>query len=151
MNKEKTAMFIGHKECYGVDEELIRKEIGWLICCGVTEFLNGGMGDFDIMCARMVKALKPQYPHIQSTLVIPYLTFKVRGENLFDSTLYPEGLEKYHFKAAIPARNKWMVENSRYALCYVDHDWGGAAKTYEKALAAGLEIVNIGKLSVGGE
>ena len=132
--RDKTATFIGHKDCYGVQEEVVRSYIIELIESGVTEFLCGGMGSFDWMCARIVYKLKKQYPQVRSFLVIPYLTFNVLDREYFDDVIYPEGFEKYHFKAAIPARNKYMIENSAYAVCYVDHGWGGAAQTYAKAI-----------------
>ena len=49
MGKEATATFIGHKECYGVHAEDVRREVEKLIASGVTDFLNGGMGGFDWM------------------------------------------------------------------------------------------------------
>ena len=55
-----------------------------------------------------------------------------------------EGFEKYHFKAAIPARNRYLVDNAAYALCYVTHGWGGAAQTLERAQKNGLTIINLG-------
>ena len=58
MGKEATATFIGHKECYGVQAEDVRREVEKLIASGVTDFLNGGMGGFDWMCARVVFDLK---------------------------------------------------------------------------------------------
>ena len=144
MSKENTATFIGHSECYGVDKEQVRDEIIKLIENGVTDFISGGMGSFDWMCAHIVYDLKKIYPHISNYLVIPYLTFNIREKEYFDSIVYPEGFEKYHFKAAIPARNKYLIDNSAYALCYVTHDWGGAAKTYERAKKKGLTVINIG-------
>ena len=36
-----------------------------------------------------------------------------------------------------------MVDNASYAICYVNHGWGGAAKTYERAKKKGLNIINI--------
>lgn len=45
MGKEQTATFIGHKECYGVQAEEVRREIEKIIALGVTGFLNGGMVD----------------------------------------------------------------------------------------------------------
>lgn len=128
MGKEQTATFIGHKECYGVQTEEVQREIEKIIALGVTDFLNGGMGGFDWMCARIVYDLKKSYPQIKNYLVIPYLTFNIAEPKYFDATIYPEGFEKYHFKAAIPARNRYLVDNSTYAICYVTHDWGGAAK-----------------------
>ena len=145
MAKEQTATFIGHKECYGVSSEQVREEIIKLIENGVTDFLSGGMGSFDWMCARIVFELKKTYPHIHNNLVIPYLTFTILEEKYFDSIIYPEGFEKYHFKSAIPARNKYLVENSAYAICYVTHGWGGAAQTFEKAVKKGLTVINLGE------
>ena len=144
MSKETTATFIGHKECYGVEACDIREEVIKLIEMGITDFLNGGMGHFDLMCAKIVFDLKKDYPQIHNYLVIPYLTFNILEEKYFDSIIYPEGFEKYHFKSAIPARNKYLIENSSAALCYVTHSWGGAAQTFERAQKKGLHIVNLG-------
>lgn len=118
MGKEATATFIGHKECYGVQAEDVRREVEKLIASGVTDFLNGGMGGFDWMCARVVSDLKKSYSQIRNYLVIPYLTFNIAELKYFDDIIYPEGFEKYHFKAAIPARNRYLVDNAAYALCY---------------------------------
>ena len=59
----------------------------------------------------------------------PSLPLSLSSSLSYHDTIYPEGFEKYHFKAAIPARNRYLVDNSAYAICYVTHDWGGAAKT----------------------
>ena len=133
MIKEKTATFIGHRDCYGVSKDAVRGEILRLIESGVTCFLNGGMGTFDMMCANIVFELKKKFPQVENQIVIPYLTFNIAGRECFDSVVYPDGFEKYHFKSAIPARNKYMIEHSAYAVCYVTHVWGGAAKTLEQA------------------
>jgi len=142
--KEQTALFIGHGECYGVRREDVSAAARELIEKGVKDFLCGGMGDFDWIAARAVYELKAEYPDITVNLVIPYLTFNIRNKELFDEIIYPEGFEKYHFKAAILQRNRYMVKESAYALCYVTHGWGGAAKTFEYAKKQGLYIVNLG-------
>ena len=98
MGKEATATFIGHKECYGVQAEDVRREVEKLIA---------------------------------------------------DDIIYPEGFEKYHFKAAIPARNRYLVDNAAYALCYVTHGWGGAAQTLKRAQKKGLTIINLGERNDG--
>ena len=149
LTKNVTATFIGHRECYGVNPQEVRGEIIKLIEIGVTDFLCGGMGQFDGMCARIVAELKKMNQDIHSYLVIPYLTFKVQDEKLYDSIIYPEGFEKYHFKAAILARNKYLVDNSAYAICYVTHGWGGAAQTFERAVKKGLTVINLGERKDG--
>ena len=126
-----------------MDKEKVRAAAEELIQKDVETFLSGGMGGFDWLGARVVYELKEKYPHIKNILVIPYLTFNVRNKDLFDEILYPDGFEKYHFKAAIPKRNRFLVDNSKYAICYVTHGWGGAAQTYEYAKKHGLNIVDI--------
>lgn len=145
MSKDRTATFIGHSECYGIDEGQVRREISKLIENGVTDFISGGMGNFDWMCARIVFDLKKKYPQIRNYLVIPYLSFNIREPKYFDSVVYPEGFEKYHFKAAILARNRYLIDNSSYAICYVTYGWGGAAQTLERAKKKGLAIINLGE------
>ena len=51
-------------------------------------------------------------------------------------------------KAAIPARNRYMVEHAAYALCYIEHTWGGAAQTYKMAVKKGLTVLNLGELPI---
>lgn len=138
------AVFIGHSDCYGVSTRIIEEAIIDLIENNVTVFMSGGQGGFDRMCAGCVYRLKREYPQIINCLVIPYLTFNIFDKTLFDEILYPEGLEKYHYKAAIPARNKFMVDNASYAICYINHGWGGAAQTYQRALKKKLNVTNLG-------
>ena len=61
MEKSTTATFIGHSECYGLDEGRVRATIEQLIHAGITTFLCGGMGAFDWLCARQVYQAKQQY------------------------------------------------------------------------------------------
>ena len=112
--KEKTATFIGHRQCTGLDTEDLRNEIEGLIQKGVCIFLNGGMGSFDWTCARIVHEMREKYPQIRSYLVIPYLSFRILEPRYFDEVIYPEGFEKYHYKAAIVKRNQYLVEQSSY-------------------------------------
>ena len=143
MEKTKTAMFIGHRDCHGLPDAMVEHAVKEAIEKGITTFLNGGMGDFDLKCARIVQALKHKYPDITSYLIIPYLTFRIDNRQLFDSIICPDGFEHYHFKAAIPARNKYLIQSSSYAICYIAHGWGGAAQTFQMARRAGLSIINL--------
>lgn len=142
-SKEQTAIFIGHNDCYGVSSQNIENAIIQLIKYGVTVFFSGGQGGFDRLCARCVYTLKKQYPEIINCIVIPYLNFNIFDKGIFDEIIYPDGFEKYHYKSAIPARNRYMVDNAAYAICYVNHGWGGAAKTYEIAVKKQLKIINL--------
>lgn len=141
--KSNTATFIGHRNCYGLDVDKLKIEIESLIKRGVTEFLSGGMGEFDRISARIVYDLKKKYPYIKNNLVIPYLNFKVFNEDLFDELILPEAIELMPPKLTIFFRNHDMVDNSQYAICFVKHNTGGAASTYKYALRKDLEVINL--------
>ena len=141
--REKTAMFIGHRDVTSLNDDEIIEGVEKLIASGIDHFLNGGMGTFDWKCARIVYNLKQKYPHIRNDIVIPYLSFRILEPKYFDAIVYPEGFEAYHFKRAIPERNKYMIDHACCALCYVRHDWGGAAKTYSIAKKDGLKLMNL--------
>ena len=124
MSKENTAVFIGHNECYGVTSEQIKEAIVSLIDKGVTEFLSGGQGGFDRLCGRCVYEVKKQYPNINNYLVIPYLSFNVYNQELFDSIIYPDGFEKYNFTSKPPFLQEtnlwWRTQTTLYAMLITD-------------------------------
>lgn len=143
---ENTALFIGHSHL-SREETIIPKldqAMEALIDQGYSTFLCGGYGAFDFLCAQRLSLLKKQKPELQSILVHPYprphLSPSVLA--LFDETLYP-GLENRPPHFAISFRNRWMVEQSQAAICYIAHDWGGAAKTYEYAGRRHLALYNL--------
>lgn len=138
-----SVVFIGHRDCFGVSIETLEEIITRCIQNGAVNFYNGGQGGFDYISATAVYNLKKRFPHIKNYLVIPYLNFKVFNKGIFDEIIYPDGFEKYHYKAAIPARNKYMVKQCDTAICYINHNWGGATKTYEFAKKQKLKIINI--------
>ncbi len=143
MEKEKTATFIGHSQCYNLDKLMLKEKIEILIKKGIETFLSGGMGEFDRIAAHEVHQLKKQYPHIKNKLVIAFLNTNIDNKEIYDEIVFPEGQELCHYKSAIPKRNRYMVENSVYAICHVTHGWGGAATTYRFAMKKGLEIIDV--------
>ena len=139
----KSVVFIGHDDCYGLDRDVLHKIIINCIEKGATLFFSGGQGGFDRACAVAVYKVKKEYPHIRNILVIPYLHFNVFNDEYFDEIVFTGTLDKCYFKAAIPKRNKYMVDNADAAICYVGHGWGNAIKTLEYAKGKNLEIINL--------
>ncbi len=139
----KSAVFIGHNECYGLSSEKLEQVIVECINNGVVNFYSGGQGGFDRASAGAVRRLKNKYPHIKNILVIPYLTFNIFDKEIFDEIIYPYGFEKYFFKEAIIKRNKYMVEQAQTAICYVKRSFGGAIRTYESPFQKNLKIINL--------
>lgn len=143
MLKETTATIIGHSECSDVDTDHLRSELIKLINSGVTTFLSGGTGGFDRLCARIIYDLKKTYPHIHSCIVIPYLDHKIFEPSYFDSSEFPECLESVPYRFRISHRNRYMVQNSSWAVCFVRRSYGGASATYRYAGNQGLRIIDI--------
>ena len=114
---------------------------------GITIFLNGGQGYFDKTCAVIVHRLKKRYPHINNILVIPYRDFKVFNDSLFDEIVYPfeaHTFSYYTYKSGSPKRNRWAVDHSSVAICFVYRS-GGAEKTLEYANKQNLKIIDLTK------
>ena len=141
----KSVVFIGHNQCYDLSRNELEKVIVECINNGVTRFLSGGQGTFDRICATAIFKLKKEYPQINNILVIPYLTFNIPNKEIFDEIIFPNDFEKYHYKAAIPQRNKYMVNNSDIAICYINHIWGNAVKTFDFAKKKKLKIINLSR------
>lgn len=130
-DKEKTAVFIGNRDCYQVKEAEIEKAIIEVIENGIEIFLNGGQGHFDRTAARTVYHLKERYPDIKSYLILPYRTFKDYDASLYDEVIFPfeEHIESYYtYISNIQKRNKKMVDAACTAICYVRNTTGGAGK-----------------------
>ena len=83
-NQEFVCTFAGHRQVFESKiEEKIRNALESLVEMGSRlVFLNGGMGQFDALCASAVRSLKKRHPEkeIQLCLVIPYLSDKINAE-----------------------------------------------------------------------
>lgn len=135
--------FCGHSNIYGDNglEKRLVAVVEQLIGEGANLFLLGGYGSFDSVAAVAVKEAKQQHPEIHSTLVLPYLD-RTFNEDLYDYSTYPP-LEEVPRRYAISRRNEWMVDQADVVIAYVDHGWGGAAKTIEYAKRKKKRIINI--------
>ena len=138
--------FFGHRECYGLDEQMLRDAIERLITNGVTTFYVGNQGDFDGMVFRCLTQLEQVHPHISCSVVLAYLP---KQKQEYDSyagySLYPEGLETVPPRFAIDKRNRWMIERAEYCVCYVNNTFGGAYKFARTAKRTGLTVINLGR------
>lgn len=147
MDKNKTAVFIGHGDC-PLSVEDIKPFIEQEIRNGVEVFLSGGQGRFDINAAYAVHKLKPKYPHIRNILCVPYHNFRIFDKEIFDEIINPvfSNSESYTgYKTAIPKRNRYMLQNASTAICYITHISGGAYNTFKLAKKKKLAIINISK------
>lgn len=117
----------------------LQHTIAQLVQEGANLFYLGGYGDFDSMPASVVYDLKPEYPHIESVLVILYLDRKTIDKR-YDYTTYPP-LENVPRKYCISRRNQWMVDNADVVVAYVMYSGGGSGKTLDYAVRKKKKII----------
>lgn len=104
---------------------------------GCEIFYTGAMGEFDSLFSSAVRKAKIKYPHIKLICVKAYFTNDINTNRdyynaMYDDVIIPPELIGVHYKAAIKARNRWMIDNSDVILIYTVRNYGGAceAKRY---------------------
>ena len=140
-----TVACFGHKDTPSDIKPRLEQEIVHLIEENEDiTILVGTHGSFDGMVQKMLKNLAPRYPNMNYHIVLAYLPVK-REENHFEGlpTMLPEGIENVPKKLAISYRNDFMVRECDAVICYITHDWGGAARFVEKARRQGKRIINL--------
>ena len=115
---------------------------------GCKTFYTGGMGDFDAQFSSAVRKLRIRFPDIKLICVKPYFTNEINtnGEYyaaMYDDIVIPPAIIGVHYKRAITARNRWMVDNSDLIVSYIIRDYGGAADTIKYAKRMDKKIISL--------
>lgn len=139
----KSCTFIGHKNASEKLEPILKSTIEALVLKGITKFYVGTHGSFDNMAQKILKQLKLCHPQITYYIVLAYLPKTRDDTEDYSKTIYPNGLEKVPLRFAITQRNKWMINNSDYLVCYVNHPFSNANKFKEFAIKKGKQIINL--------
>lgn len=155
--KEKTCCFTGHRNIPVLKRHHIQKrlteEVEKMIQNGVVYFGAGGALGFDTMAALTVLSLKPKYPQIKLILVLPcpeqserwsdkdkatYEYIKAKADKVvYTSDHYDRGCM---FK-----RNRHLVDNSNYCICYLTEETGGTAYTVKYAKEKNITVINVAR------
>ena len=111
-----------------------------------TVFLVGCDGDFDRIATSVIHRAKKLRDNISLILVLPYPKSEyIRNcesyNKFYDDVEIYSSLEKVNPKAAYQIRNRYMVDNSCVALCYIRYTFGGASKTFEYAKKKEIRII----------
>ena len=142
-----TVTFFGHGDApRGVKKE-VEKAVEELIVLGADTFYVGNNGFFDVLVKEVLRKIKAKYPHIAYAVVAAYFPKKYSDES--KDMIYPEFLEAVSEKAAIPARNEWLVRNSDAVVAYVERRQGGAYRFCSYAKKCGKIVINVSKKQKG--
>ena len=125
--------------------------VAYAIEKGCTIFYSGAMGDFDRLFSCAVRRAKMVYPNIKLICVKPYFTAELNDnkeyyEVFYDDIIIPDEIAGTYYKAAIKARNRWMIEMSDIVLGYTIRNSGGAFTALRYAEKYGREIIDISRM-----
>ena len=135
--------FFGHKNTPSTVKPLLEQTVQQLIEENEEiTFLAGTHGSFDLMVQSVLKEAAERYPEISCYIVLSYLPMG-NNEQYELPTFYPEGTEFVPKRFAISFSNNYMVNECDTVVCYISHDWGGAAQFVEKAKKRGKAIINL--------
>ena len=156
IDKNQVACFSGHRKLPQNCDELrakLKKEIIGLIECGVVFFGAGGARGFDMLAEETVLQLKEDYPHIRLILVLPCPPERQTLRwNSNQRRRYCEILERadkvrilspLYTDDCMFVRNRHLVDNSSYLVCYLREQSGGTAYTVGYARKQGLHIIQL--------
>ena len=139
----------GHREVFENISGHIEEAVFMAIKNGCETFYTGAMGQFDSLFSSAVRKAKKAYPHIKLICVKPYFTNDINTDrdyyaSMYDDIIIPDELVGIHYKAAIKARNRWMIDNSDIVIVYTVRDYGGAheARRYAEKKAKSIISIN---------
>lgn len=115
-----------------------------------VEFLIGRNGDFDLLAASVIRRCRRSAGGENSAmiLVLPYETAEYKHDlpallGYYDEVRICEEAASGHFRAAMAARNRAMVDQSDLLVCCVERQSGGACRAMAYARTRGVECVNL--------
>lgn len=154
--KQQTCCFSGHRIISANKRAEVQKhlehEILNLISQGVQYFGAGGAFGFDTIAALTVLKLKRKFLHIKLIMVLPCKE-QTKGWDDKDIKIYNQILtfadkvvytSEQYYNGCMHKRNRHLVNNSGFCICYLKIKSGGTAYTVNYARKQGLSITNIG-------
>ncbi len=153
--REKTCCFTGHRYILENKKEEIKdktkEEVIKLINKGVIYFGTGGAIGYDTIAAEIVLELKEIYSNIKLILILPCFD-QTKGWKEKDIEKY-SGIKKKadkvrvlserYYIGCMHTRNRYMVDNSAYCICYCKKTSGGTFYTVNYALKNNTNVIYI--------
>lgn len=137
----KACTFFGHRDCPPTIKPALKAAIEELVHNhGVDMFYVGNNGQFDAYCRSVLKSLGVNY-----AVVLYRMPGKPSEYEDFSDSMLPEGIvETGPARFALERRNRWMVNQSQYLICFLKQRmYGGTAKFVALAERKGLTVINL--------
>lgn len=141
--------FFGHKDTPSTIKPRLENVVQQLIKENEKiTFLVGTHGAFDLIAQSVLVQASQNYPWITCQKVLSYIPAGKDIEQYELPTLVPEGIESVPKRFAISFSNNYIVNKCDVIVCYIEHDWGGAAQYINKAKKKGKVIINLAEKAV---
>ena len=147
-DKNTTCCFSGHRDLRGADISDLRfrvaEEVGKMVEQGIDRFICGGADGFDLIAAEEVIRVKRQYPWVKLALILPYPDFgkERNGPIIRDADEVVCAADRYE-QGCLHLRNRRMVEESGFLICFLREEKGGTWFTVKQAERLGVNIVQL--------
>lgn len=151
----KTCSFTGHRSIPNdVSDYLIQRIVDgilYLYAHDVKTFLTGGAIGFDTLAAKAVIQCRNEHKDIRLILVIP-CQGQTKAWKQSDIETYDQikslsdkvvCLSPRYYNGCMHERNRCLVNNSSFCICYLTHSSGGTAYTVGYAKSKGLTVFNL--------
>lgn len=153
---KKTCCFTGHRDISKIKVMELKLKLPKIIEKLITEkcviyFGVGGALGFDMLAEKSVLKLKKKYPFIKLILVLPCKNHNKNWKiaDKLELNFIAKQADKISYISenytpyCITLRNRRLVNNSKYCICYLNKPTGGTAYTVNYAQENGLEIINL--------
>ncbi len=148
-----TLCFSGHRYYAAApdDEARLAAAVEAAFADGYRTFISGMASGFDLAAAEAVVRLRARAAEVVLVAAIPFAgqpggytpADRVRYDAILAAADRTEVLAERYFHGCYLRRDDWMVERSGRVICWYDGSSSGTRYTVRRALARGLEIVNI--------
>ena len=151
-----TVSFFGHRVLrnpFAVESVLEEMILRLLREEEYVEFLLGRNGDFDLLCASVIRRCRNAVGGDNSAmiLVLPYETAEYKHDlpallDYYDEVQICEEASQAHFRAALTVRNQAMIDRSDLVIGCVEREAGGAYRAMRYAKTRGAAWINLASL-----
>ena len=151
----KNCCFSGHRVIPPEKLDYIKRrlniEIVWLAAHGYETFYSGGALGFDLLAGRAVLNLRDQGTRLKLIMAIP-CPGQDKNYPSWDRAEYRRQLaqadetillSEHYYNGCMLARDRFMVDNCSYCICWKTQDKGGTAYTVNYANKSGLSVTNL--------
>lgn len=118
---------------------------------GFRDFICGGALGFDTLAAQRILLMRTHHADVRLRLAIPCSTQSARWKAsdclIYEHLLYAADetvvLSSHYYEGCMYMRNRYMVDNSAFCVCYLNRQKGGTMYTALYAMQEGLPLLNL--------